>query len=291
MSQLIAVVGPTASGKTSLAIDLARKYNGEIICADSRTVYKDMDIGTAKPNKKEQAGIAHHLLDVVSPDQSYSASQFQADSKVVINDVIGRNKLPIVVGGSGLYIEGLLYDFKFGEPQPEIRAKLLGLSLEQLQDEAQRLNINVSEQTLKNPRHLMRAIERGGGVPSKTNLSENYLIIGLRVKKDILDQRIEQRVDTMLANGLINEARDLNEKYGSDAPALLAPGYKAFGEYINGTLSVNEAKRQFIRNDKQLAKRQMTWFKRNKDIQWVDNKIEAEQIVETFLSKFATIPT
>mgnify|MGYP006174315861 CR=1 FL=1 len=291
MAPLVAIVGPTGSGKTALAVGLAHKYGGEIICADSRTIYKGMDIGTAKPTPAEQKQAKHHLLDIVTPDQHYSAAQFQSDAKEVIKVVRARKKLPIVVGGSGLYMDGLLYDFTFAATQPEVRAQLQDATLEKLQNVASELGIEVSSQTLQNPRHMQRAIERAGMPVSRKKLPDHCLVVGLRVEKEVLDLRIEQRVGTMLKDGLIKEVEELCTLYGPDAPGLLAPGYKALIEHIQGNMSFEEAKALFIRSHKQLAKRQMTWFKRSKDIYWADTQKEAEQIVETFLSKFATILT
>lgn len=287
---LVVIVGPTASGKSALAMALARKYNGEIICADSRTIYIGMDIGTAKPTQEERSEIKHHCLDIISPDQVFSAAQFKECAVKAIEEIHGRGKLPILVGGSGLYVSGVLYDYDFVQQSDEgLRNELDNLSIEELGQKAKDLGIDVSEQTATNKRHLVRLIERGGQSGKRDNLRSNTLFIGLDPGREIVMKRIEQRVDVMIQEGLIEEVTNLFESYGSEAPGLLAPGYKAFSGYLSGELSLDEARELFTRNDKQLAKRQMTWFKRDKNIDWVNSSEAADKLVQTFLLRFATI--
>lgn len=244
---LIAIIGPTASGKTALAIKLAKKYNGEIICADSRTVYKGMDISTAKPTRDEQAAAVHHLLDILEPTQPFSVADFKKRAEVAIEGIQSRGKFPILVGGSGLFIDAVLYDYEFSV---------------------------ASERDAQNPRHAAK--EASG---SKSELRNDTLIIGLKVERDILRERIAARVETMLQHGLVEEIRQLTSKYGWDIPALQTPAFKAFHVFCAGTETIEQAKEKFITQDFQLAKRQMTWFKRNQDIQWVDSAEQAEKLV------------
>lgn len=244
-----------------MAMQLAQKYNGEIICADSRTVYKGMDIGTAKPSIEDQQTVPHFGLNLVNPDTRFSAGQFKRYAENVIADIQARGKLPIMVGGSGLYVDSVLFDYQFSEPGAE-------------RDE-------------QNPRHLKRTN------PASTDhaLRPNTLVIGLQVEKEVLHKRIEQRAASMLQNGLIDEVKDLLETWGADAPGALAPAYKAFIEYIEERHTLEEAKQRFIQKDKQLARRQVTWFARNKNIQWVAGDEQAEHKIAKFLEKFATIGT
>ena len=287
---IVVIIGPTASGNTATSIQLALKYNGEIIAADSRTVYSGMDIGTAKPSQEEQKTVPHHGLDLVEPSESYSAAEFQRHAKQQVNEIHGRGKLPIIAGGTGLYVDGFVYDFSFADkPDPGLRHELELLNLLQLQQRANELGIDPGQVNFANPRHLSRAIERGGVVQNKRVLPPDVLLVGLRVPKEVLDVRIEKRVGTMFESGLIDEVQNLIKKYGADAPGMLAPGYKAIKAYLNGEVTLDEAKEMFIRNDKKLAKRQITWFKRNPDILWADNEQDINRYVADFLTRFDTI--
>lgn len=274
---LLVIVGPTASGKTRLAVDIAKRYDGEIVCADSRTIYRGMDIGTAKPTRAERSEVRHYCLDMVQPDQNYSVKQFQEDANHAITTIRSRDKLPILVGGSGLYIDAVIFNYKFQliSCMPELE----DLTLPELQDIADKNSLSPPEQTRKNKRHLIGYIRRGGK-DQKESIHPGTLILGLRVDKQALNKRIEDRVERMFEEGLIEETQSLLEKYGADAPGFATPGYKPIIQYLSGELTKSQAKQLFIRNDKQLAKRQVTWFKRNKAIQWIDTAKEAEQILQ-----------
>ena len=282
---LIAVVGETASGKTALAIALAKQFNGEIICADSRTIYKGMDIGTAKPSLEEQSGIRHHLLDVIEPDEAFSAAEFKRQAQRAIEDIVSRGKVPFLVGGTGLYTDSILFDFSFAEtPDLDKRARLQLLSIDELQSEIvqQRIPMPVND---RNPRHLVRALETGGIRNGDTTLRPNSLVIGLKIDRDTLRRKLKQRVDVMVANGFVDEVRVLSKRYGWSAPGLQAPGYKAFRSHIEGDDSLEHAKALFVQNDAKLAKRQRTWFRRNKSIHWVSTTRQTVELVTTFLNK------
>lgn len=282
---LVVVVGETASGKTALAIELAKRFDGEIICADSRTVYKELNIGTAKPSIIEQQGIRHHLLDVVTPDEAFSAADFQRLANEAIADIWGRGKLPFLVGGTGLYIDSVLFNYSFADKaDPELRERLQKKSIEELQAEITTQGITMPTNS-RNARHLIRAIETGGTPLGEQGLRSNTLVIGLRIDREELRAKLQRRVDAMVEDGFVDEVRHVAGQYGWDAPGLLAPGYKAFRQYLEGGLSLEEAKQLFVRNDWQLAKRQRTWFKRNKSIHWVRNPKEAVELVTTFLNK------
>lgn len=282
---LIAIVGPTASGKTALGIEIAKAHKGEIICADSRTVYKGMDIGTAKPAAEEQEGVPHHLLDVVTPDQTFTAAEFQKLANGAIKDIESRGKLPIIVGGTGLYVDSILYNYEFPPVNAEQRKELLKLSKEQLQEKVEELDIPLNDSDFNNPRRLVRAIETAGQPRSKSQLRPVTLIIGLEVERSELEERIRARILQMLKKGFMKEVHQLRMKYGPEAPGLNGIGYRAFLKVDNYSSDLNDAIEEFAKGDLNLAKRQMTWFKRNPDIKWVESPAEGRKLAESFLER------
>lgn len=285
---LVALVGETASGKTALSIELAKQFNGEIISADSRAVYRGMDIGTAKPTPEEMDGVPHHLIDVVDPDQPFSVSDFKRLALEAIADIQSRGKLPILVGGTGLYIDAVVYDFAFrGEPDQALRQELQLLPVEKLQEILVSKGLPLPENS-RNPRHLIRAIETEGAVADRGKLRPDTLIMGLKIDREVLNAKLVKRVDAMVERGFVQEVQKVADQYGWDVPALLAPGYKAFRKYLAGEITIEEAKTLFVRNDSQLAKRQRTWFKRDSNIHWICKKEEAVDLLTTFLNKVYT---
>lgn len=282
---LVVALGQTGSGKSALAMELAERFDGEIIAADSRTVYRGMDIGTAKPTKQDQELIRHHLLDVVNPNELFSVAAFQERAQAAIEDIASRGKIPFLVGGSGLYIDAVIYNFSFRQPPDEARRHALqNMPVEDLQNLLLKQGIPLPENS-KNPRHLIRSLETGGEVSERNSLRPNTLVVGLSKDKEELTKRIKQRVNKMIDDGFVNEVRRVSEQYGWDAPALQAPGYKAFRLYITGHVDLDEAKRQFVQYDLQYAKRQQTWFKRSSDIHWSSKPEEVVDMVTTFLNK------
>lgn len=281
----VVIVGETGSGKSALAVELAKRYSGEVIAADSRTVYRGMDIGTAKPTRAEQRGIRHHGFDVVMPDGRFTAYDFQQLARTVVADIARRKKLPIIAGGAGLYVDAFLYGFTFrGAPDERLRAELETLSVSELQDRIRAAGLPMPA-NVNNPRHLVRLLE--GGMPPSQNrvLRPHTLVLGLPIDREALERRIAGRVDAMFAAGFLDEASRLYNQYG-DIEALRTPGYRAAVACILGSISLDEAKRQFIRADLQLAKRQRTWFKRNKDIHWLIGKdplAKAGELITTTL--------
>ena len=235
---LIALVGPTASGKTAAAIKLAQLLGGEIICADSRTVYRGLDIATAKPTKAEQQLVPHHLLDVVDPDESFTVAQFKQQAEEAIIAIRSRGCVPIIVGGSGLYVDALLYNYSFSQSS--------------------------SGRDKVNPRHAAVT-----STHNRQPLMSGVNYVGINPGREILRQRIMDRTIAMAKNGLVEEALWLRDSYPT-SKALDAPAYRALSTYLDGTISLDEALEQFITRDFQLARRQMTWFKRNPDIQWFE---------------------
>jgi tRNA dimethylallyltransferase len=282
---LVVILGETASGKSALALELAKTFKGEIIAADSRTVYRGLDIGTAKPMPAEQQLVPHHLLDVLTPDQVFTAADFKRFANKAIKQIAGNGRVPFLVGGSGLYIDAVLYDFSFrGGADPALRAALERLSVEELQTLVLEKKLPMPANT-HNPRHLVRVLEAGRAMGERKPLRPNTLILGLEIGKEELRARIAKRLDKMFDSGLIDEARTVATRYGWDAPALQASGYQTLRRYIQGEISLDEAKRQFVQSHLQLAKRQRTWFKRNKSIHWISQKEEAVELLTTFLNK------
>lgn len=280
---LIVIVGPTASGKSDLGMEVARQYGGEIICADSRTVYKGMDIGTAKPTKADQEEIPHHLLDVVEPSEPFSVAQFKERANRAIADITKRGKLPIMVGGSGLYVDSVIFDYQFGQPaDPDQRAQLQQASIEELQQICRDKNIEMPINHM-NKRHLIRAIELGGLPKNTPVLRSNTLVVGIAMDKDVLVDRIQHRAKVMAASGIVEETKRLGEKYGWDNEAMTGIIYRIFREVLEGTLSEDEAIEIFARSDDQLVKRQKTWFKRNPHIIW-GSRDELIERIDSFLA-------
>lgn len=252
-SPLLVIVGPTASGKSDLAMKIAKLQNGEIICADSRTVYRRLNIGTAKPSDADRAEVPHHLLDVVNPDENFTVADFKELAETAIKDVQKRGKLPIMVGGSGLYIDSVLFDYKFSEA---------GVAKDP-----------------SNPRHVL-----SDSVGLKSEMRGDAIVVGLQIDRVDLKERIASRIDAMLDDGFLDEVKNLQAMYPT-SKALLSTGYKAFSEYVKGHISLEEAKALFIKNDHNLAKRQMTWFKRNKRIHWLNTQSTYIKDTQKLLNK------
>jgi tRNA dimethylallyltransferase len=282
VAPLVVIVGPTASGKSDLAMDIAQKYNGELICADSRTVYVGMDIGTAKPSKQDRARVPHYLIDVVKPNKVFTAAEFKLRSLHIIDDIFKRGKLPIMVGGTGLYIDSVLYNYQFGAlPDKSIRPRLESKSVEELQEICRQSNIELPF-NLKNKRHLIRAIELGGLKRRSDQIRSNTLVVGITISKQALHKRIEQRAHAMLKAGIIEEVKKLGERYGWDNEAMTGNIYRVFKDVVLGSKTEEEAINAVINSDTSLIKRQLTWFKRNKSIQWGTPQ-ELNEVVANFI--------
>lgn len=267
---LVVIVGPTASGKTSLAISLAEQYGGEIICADSRTIYKDMDIGTAKPTKEEQARVPHWGLDLIAPGERYTAADFKQYAEQKIDEIRSRRHVPFLVGGTGLYVDAIIFDYQFGAEADQIlRAQLEILTIEQLHDYCQNNNINLPENKL-NKRYVIRAIEQNGrSTERRKEPISTSIIVGIATEKDTLRTRITQRAEQLFEDGVVEEATMLGEKYGWDNAAMTGNIYPLIHEYLQGTLSISALKDKNTTADWRLAKRQLTWLRRNPYINWM----------------------
>ena len=288
MPPLIAVVGETASGKSALALWLAQKYNGELVCADSWTVRHQMDIGTAKPSERDRASVPHHLLDIVEPDEDFTAAVFKRLANEAITDIDNRGKLPIIVGGTGLYVDGVLYDYNFlPVAGPGVRDELNELTIVELLARIDAAGLDLGDTDIRNKRRLIRLLETNGAEQTKQSLRANTLVIGLQPERDQLKERIIARVDIMLAAGLEQETASLAEHYGWGAEGLKGIGYREWQLYFEGSQSLDETRERIISSTIQLAKRQRTWFKRNKSIHWLSTPVDythVDDLVTTLLN-------
>ena len=285
--KLIVVIGPTAVGKTSVALSLARRLNGEIISGDSMSVYKGLDIGTAKPSMEERSEVPHHLIDVLSPEERFSAADFSERAALSISDITGRGKMPILAGGTGLYTEALLEGYSFGGSgeDPGYRSELMKIA-EEKGGEALYTILREKDPVAaeriepRNIKRVIRAIEASksgdGGIRERhsqmgESLRYNAFVAGLRRERKELYDRINLRVEAMFRAGLMEEVRRLlNEGVSPDAPAMQGIGYKETLAFIRGEIKEEEAVERIKISTRHFAKRQMTWYRRMPYIRWYD---------------------
>lgn len=279
-TKIICVVGATASGKTDLAVKLAKAVDGEIISADSMQVYKNMPIATAVATKEEQDGVVHHLVEFLDVDQTFSVADFVERAKVLIDEITARGRVPIVAGGTGLFVDSLVKNISFSEvgSNAEIRNELAEKSNEELYERLLKLDANAAEDIHPNNRkRVIRALELCMSGTSKTEQNENsmlidspydalYIGIGYQDRQKLYD-RINKRVDLMLEAGLENEARQMLGKQGLTARQAI--GHKELQPYIDGKITLDEATENLKRETRRYAKRQLTWFRRNENINWL----------------------
>lgn len=279
-TKIICVVGATASGKTDLAVKLAKAVDGEIISADSMQVYKNMPIATAVATKEEQDGVVHHLVEFLDADQTFSVADFVERAKVLIDEITARGRVPIVAGGTGLFVDSLVKNISFSEvgSNAEIRNELAEKSNEELYERLLQLDPNAAEDIHPNNRkRVIRALELCMSGTSKTEQNENsmlidspydalYIGIGYKDRQKLYD-RINKRVDLMLEAGLENEARQMLGKQGLTARQAI--GHKELQPYIDGKITLDEATENLKRETRRYAKRQLTWFRRNENINWL----------------------
>ncbi|WP_425457711.1 tRNA (adenosine(37)-N6)-dimethylallyltransferase MiaA [Bacillus massilioanorexius] len=282
--KLICIVGPTAVGKTKISIDLAKKYNGEIISGDSMQVYRKMDIGTAKISKQEMEGVPHHLLDIKEPDEAFNVAQFQELVTACIQDIASRGKLPIIVGGTGLYIEAVLQNYSFSEAVSDeaYRTELEQLAVKQGVDALHQMLATVDEESAKNihpnnVRRVIRALEifHCTGMKMSEQLQKqakeyvyDVALIGLIMDRETLYERINLRVDLMMQQGLLEEVQHLYQAGLRDCQSIQAIGYKELYEYFDGNMTLDMAIEQLKQNSRRYAKRQLTWFRNKMNIEW-----------------------
>lgn len=285
-NKIIAVAGPTASGKTALAIEIAKKYGGEVVSCDSMQIYKHMDIGTAKPTADEMCGIVHHMIDIIEPTESYSVAAFAEDARRCIDDILSRGKLPVLAGGTGLYMDSVLNNIRFPEIGSDegFRREMHELAEREgnaaLHDRLRSADPEAAEKIHQNNvRRVVRALEvcRLTGktftqVSREARREPIYdaLIFGLDAERSVIYDRINKRVDRMLEAGLLAEVEGL-VKMGvpRDCTAMQAIGYKEMFGVIDGTVALCDAAEQIKLESRRYAKRQLTWFRRNKDIVWL----------------------
>ena len=281
---LVVIVGPTASGKTALAIEVAKQYDGEVICADSRTIYKGMDIGTAKPTKSEQTEIPHWGLDLAEPGERFTAADFKEYADAKIRDIRRRGKLPIIVGGTGLYVDSVVYDFEFkNDYDKAMREQLENMTIDELLIYCKSNNIKPPENE-RNKRYIIRAIERHGENNSfEYNHNTNAIVVGIATKMSTLRARIAARAEHIFENGVVEEATMLGKKYGWSSEAMTGNIYRLLSEYSGNSDELKLIKDDSITTDYQLAKRQMTWFRRNPNILW-SCADEAINVVQRYLA-------
>lgn len=267
---LIVITGPTASGKSGIAIELAEQYTGEIICADSRTIYKGMDIGTAKPSLEDQARVPHWGLDIVMPNEPFSAADFKAYALQKIAEIRSRGHVPFLVGGTGLYIDSVIFDYQFGPPADlEKRAELERMSLEDLHNYCIQYNILLPEND-QNKRYVIRAIEQKdiSGKRSDDPIV-NCIIVGIATDKEQLRKRIKERSEQLFENGVVQEAKMLGDMYGWGGEAMTGNVYRLAHDYLNEEITFDELRMKNETADWRLAKRQLTWLKRNRFMIWM----------------------
>ena len=295
---VIVIAGPTASGKTSLSIGIARKIGGEIVSADSMQIYKDMDIATAKPTAEEIQDIPHHLISIVDSDESFSVAAYKERAMEAIADIFCRGRIPVVVGGTGLYIDTLVnnttfFDFDKSDQREKLQMRLQNEGIEKLFDELKSVDPETAKRLhINDTKRILRALEvyysTGKTISLQAELSHenesqyNWLIIGLTAEnRDVLYDRINRRVDIMLDDGLIEEAKTFFSSEKSST-AKQAIGYKELKGFFDGSISLEEATENLKRETRRYAKRQLTWFRRNKNINWIniDNKTSEEVLTE-----------
>lgn len=282
MDKVIVVVGPTGVGKTKMGVALAKYFNGEVISGDSMQIYKTMDIGTAKVTKQEMDGVVHHLIDIKNPDESYSVKDFQDEVRKKIKEITMRNKLPIIVGGTGLYIKAALYDYQFSDSQIEHQEyvkKYQDYTNEQLYQYLLEIDeLSAKELHPNNRQRVLRAIaiyESTGVKRSETLAKQKHEMIydakfiGLTLDRELLYQRINERVDLMMEQGLLKEIESLMEKnYSSDLQSMKAIGYKEWFAYYDKKQTLQETIELIKKHSRNYAKRQYTWFNNQVPVNW-----------------------
>ena len=295
--KLIVILGPTASGKSELGLKLAKKFNGEIVSADSRQIYRGMDIGTVKPTKKERKIIKHYLIDIKKPSQPYTVWEYKRSAIGAISKIIKKDKISFLVGGTGLYIKAVVDNLEIPQVKPDwklrksLELKIKTRGLKSLYDELIKIDPEAAYIVdSQNPRRIIRALEIA--IKTKKPFSQqrkkgeslfDVLEIGISSDKEKLKEKIEKRVDKMMKAGLLKEVKNLIKIYDKNLSTFDAIGYREIIDYINKKISLAEAIEKIKKNTWHFAKRQMTWFKKDKRIIWVKNHREAEKLVKKFL--------
>ncbi len=301
-AKVIVIGGPTASGKTSLSIELAKKINGQIVSADSMQIYKDMNIGTAKPDQEEMQGIKHYLLDCISPEQRYSVADYKLQAKKAIQEILNDGKVPIIVGGTGLYIDSLIYEIEFQDIKIDLKYReelekvVEEKGLEYVYKEACRIDPKAMGKISSNDqKRILRILEiyKQTG-KTKTELDEksrkdhqyDYRVFAINMDRQVLYDRINRRVDIMLERGLVKEVEELCKKYNEFPTAMQGLGYKEVVEYLNKEISYEEMVEKIKQESRRYAKRQLTWFRKNKQTIWLDGLASTENNIDIIMKEY-----
>lgn len=298
---VIVIAGPTASGKTNLSVELAKRIDGEIISADSMQIYKNMNIGTAKITEEEMQGIKHYMLDIVFPNERYSVSSYKKDAEKCIEEILKKGKTPIICGGTGLYIDSLIYGIEFLEEEIDetYRNELNKIAetegLENLYNKAMEIDPEAMQKISKNDKkRIIRVLEiyhKTGKTKTqqdiesrKNGVKYNYKVFAINMDRELLYDRINKRVDKMIDMNLIDEVRSILQKYKEFPTAMQGLGYKEVVDYLNGTLNKEEMIEKLKIETRRYAKRQITWFKKNKQTHWIDGTNSIEENLNIILN-------
>lgn len=302
--KVIVICGPTASGKTALSIELAKQINGEIVSADSMQIYKDMNIGTAKPTKEEMQGVKHYLIDFVSPDERYSVADYKQEAKKAIRKILKKGKVPIVVGGTGLYVDSLIYEIEYPnmEFDEEYREKLEKEveenGLEGLYEKAKEIDNEAIKKISKNDKkRILRILEIYHATGKnktdqekesrKKEIEFDYKVYALKWDREKLYERINKRVDIMLEQGLIEEVKKVYEKYNEFPTAMQGLGYKEVVEYLENNITKEEMIEKIKQETRRYAKRQITWFRKNKQTIWLNAEDKIQNNIQIILGELS----
>ena len=301
-SKVIVICGPTASGKTALSIALAKKINGEIVSCDSMQIYKDMDIGTAKPTIEEMQGIKHYLIGYVSPEQRYSVADYKKDAKKAIKEILEKGKIPIVVGGTGLYIDSLIYEIEYqdikldAQYRKQLEDEVKEKGLEELYKKAKIIDEKAMEKiSLTDKKRILRVLEiyhATGKTKTeqeiesrKKEVEYDYKVYALNWDRQKLYDRINKRVDIMIEQGLIQEVKQILEKYSTFPTAMQGLGYKEVVDYLNGIYTKEEMVEKIKMETRRYAKRQLTWFRKNKQTIWLNAEDTTQKNIKIILKE------
>lgn len=305
MEKVIVICGPTASGKTKLSIELAKRINGEIVSGDSMQIYQEMNIGTAKPTQEEMQGIKHYLLDFVSPEDRYSVADYKKDAKNAIKEIIKKGKTPIIVGGTGLYIDSLIYEIEYPniefdeEYRQKLEERVQNEGLEKLYEEAGEIDpLAIQKISQNDEKRILRILEiyHATGktkteqeIESRKNPIEyDYHVYALKWDREILYDRINKRVDLMLEQGLIEEVKEIIKKHKKFPTAMQGLGYKEVVEFLRGETTEEEMIEKIKMETRRYAKRQMTWFRKNKQTVWLDGQANIEDNINIILENMSS---
>ena len=299
-SKVIVICGPTASGKTLLSIELAKKINGEIVSCDSMQIYKEMDIGTAKPTLEEMQGIQHYLIDFIEPNKRYSVADYKKDAKNAIKQILSKGKTPIIVGGTGLYLDSLIYEIDYQEVEFDLqyRQKLEEIAKEKgiefLYEKAKQIDPQAIEKISKNDKkRIMRILEIYNATGKNKTMQEiesrkkeieyDYHVYALSWDRQTLYERINRRVDIMIEQGLIEEVKNILSKYKEFPTAMQGLGYKEVVTYLKGEYTKEEMIEKIKMETRRYAKRQLTWFRKNKQTIWLEGESGIQNNIKIIL--------